>query len=43
MFHAYASIPFHALPRAHATLAPYIRNQPRGYVQVNRDIARGLA
>ena len=41
--HAYASIPFHALPRAHATLAPYIRNQPRGYVRVNRDIARGLA
>ena len=40
--HAYASIPFHALPRAHAALAPLIRNQPRGYVRANLDIARGL-
>ena len=40
--HAYASIPFHALPRAHAALAPFIRNQPRGYARVQRDIARGL-
>ena len=41
--HAYASIPFHALPRAHARLAPFIRNQPRGYARVHRDIVRGLA
>ena len=40
--HAYASIPFHALPRAHAALAPFIRNQPRGYARVHRDLARGL-
>ena len=40
--HAYASIPFHALPRAHAALAPFIRNQPRGYVRVHRELARGL-
>lgn len=40
--HAYASIPFHALPRAHAALAPFIRNQPRGYARVQRDIARAL-
>ena len=40
--HAYASIPFHALPRAHAALAPLISNQPRGYARVHRDLARGL-
>ena len=40
--HAYASIPFHALPRAHAVLAPYVRSQPRGYARVHRDLARGL-
>ena len=40
--HAYASIPFHALPRAHAALAPFIRHQPRGYARVHRDLARGL-
>lgn len=40
--HAYASIPFHALPRAHAALAPFIRNQPHGYASVHRDLARGL-
>ena len=40
--HAYASIPFHALPRAHDALAPFIRNQPRGYARVHRDLARGL-
>ena len=40
--HAYASIPFHALPRAHAALAPFIRNQPRGYARVHRHLARGL-
>ena len=41
--HAYASIPFHALPRAHVALAPYIANQPRGYVRVQADIARSFA
>ena len=40
--HAYASIPFHALPRAHTVLAPHVRNQPRGYARVHRDLARGL-
>ena len=40
--HAYASIPFHALPRAHAALAPFIRNQPHGYARVHRELARGL-
>ena len=40
--HAHASIPFHALPRAHTVLAPYVRNQPRGYARVHRDLARGL-
>ena len=27
--HAYAAIPFHALPRTHAALAPFIPNQGR--------------
>ena len=50
--HAHAAIPFHALPRAHAvrvhaarihaTLASRIRNQPRGYARVHRELVRGL-
>ena len=40
--HAYAAIPFHALPRAHAALAPYIREQPSGYASVHRALVRGL-
>ena len=31
--HAYAAIPFHALPRAHAALAPHIRVQSPGYAE----------
>ena len=40
--HAYAAIPFHALPRAHATLAPYIREQSPGYASVHRALIRAL-
>jgi len=40
--HAYAAIPFHALPRAHAVLGPEVRNQTRGYVRFHRELARGL-
>ena len=40
--HAYAAIPFHALPRAHASLAPYIRVQSPGYASVHRELVRGL-
>ena len=40
--HAYAAIPFHALPRAHVMLAPYIREQSPGYASVHRDLIRGL-
>ena len=40
--HAYAAIPFHALPRAHATLAPYIRKQSSGYASVHRELIRAL-
>ena len=50
--HAHAAIPFHALPRAHAArshatrihaaLASRIRNQPRGYARVHRELMRGL-
>ena len=40
--HAYAAIPFHALPRAHAILAPYIREQSPGYASVHRELVRRL-
>ena len=40
--HAYAAIPFHALPRAHAALGPYVRVQARGYALVHRELIRGL-
>ena len=40
--HAYAAIPFHALPRAHAALAPYITEQSPGYANVHRKLIRGL-
>ena len=40
--HAYAAIPFHALPRAHAILAPYIGEQSPGYASVHRELVRRL-
>ena len=40
--HAYAAIPFHALPRAHAVLAPHVRTQAPGYASVHRELIRGL-
>ena len=40
--HAYAAIPFHALPRAHAALAPYVKVQSQGYASVHRELIRGL-
>lgn len=40
--HAYAAIPFHALPRAHAALVPHIREKSPGYASVHRDLVRGL-
>ena len=40
--HAYAAIPFHALPQAHAVLAASITEQPRGYTSVHRRLIRGL-
>ena len=40
--HAYAAIPFHALPRAHAVLAPHVREQPPGYASVHRGLIRDL-
>ena len=40
--HAYAAIPFHALPRAHAALAPYLQVQSNGYVRVHRELMGGL-
>lgn len=40
--HAYAAIPFHALPRAHAALAPFVRVQSPGYASVHRDLVRKI-
>ena len=40
--HAYAAIPFHALPRAHAALGPYVQVQSNGYVRVHRELMGGL-
>ncbi|MDD9984610.1 MAG: fatty acid desaturase, partial [Gammaproteobacteria bacterium] len=40
--HAYAAIPFHALPKAHAALAPYIRVQSPGYASVHRELVRRI-
>ena len=40
--HAYAAIPFHALPRAHVALAPHVRTQSPGYTSVHRELIRGL-
>ena len=40
--HAYAAIPFHALPRAHAVLAPHVRERSPGYASVHRGLIRDL-
>lgn len=40
--HEYAAVPFHALPRLHAELAPRIRNRSEGYVRVHRELARSF-
>ena len=40
--HAYAAIPFHALPEAHRALAPFVRKQSPGYASVHRELVRGL-
>ena len=40
--HAYAAIPFHALPRAHAALTPYVQVQSNGYARVHRELIGGL-
>ena len=40
--HAYAAIPFHALPLAHAALGPFVRVQSQGYARVHRELIRDL-
>jgi len=40
--HAYAAIPFHALPQAHEILKDRIEHQSRGYLSVHRDLWRGF-
>ncbi|WP_374449609.1 fatty acid desaturase [Stella sp.] len=41
--HLYPSIPFHALPAAHARLRPHLVHVARGYAPTHRAILRGLA
>ena len=36
--HAYAAIPFHALPEAHGALAPFVAKQSPGYASVHREL-----
>lgn len=36
--HLYASIPFHALPNAHAKLSPHLAHVDSGYLNVNRNL-----
>ena len=40
--HAYAAIPFHALPRAHAALGPFVQVQSPGYASVHGELIRGF-
>ena len=40
--HEYAAVPFHALPRLHAELAPRIRNRSRGYGRFHQQLARSF-
>jgi fatty acid desaturase len=40
--HLYASIPFHALPAAHAHLAPHLRHIDPGYLAVHRQLLANL-
>jgi fatty acid desaturase len=41
--HLYPSIPFHALPRAHARIRERLTHLDDGYLKVNRDIRRSLS
>ena len=40
--HLYASIPFHALPAAHAQLAPRLQHLDRGYLALHRQLLANL-
>ncbi|MBM5800995.1 MAG: fatty acid desaturase, partial [Cyanobacteria bacterium K_DeepCast_35m_m2_023] len=41
--HLYASLPFHALPTAHAWIAPHLRHLDHGYLAVHSRLLRRLA
>lgn len=41
--HLYASLPFHALPAAHALIAPHLIHLDRGYLSVHRRLWTRLA
>lgn len=41
--HLYPSLPFHALPAAHAWIGPRLRHRDRGYLAVHRDLLGRLA
>lgn len=40
--HLYASIPFHALPKAHQQLQPHLQQVDQGYTRVNWQIMKSL-
>jgi fatty acid desaturase len=40
--HRYPALPFHALPRAHRTMAPKLVHVDRGYWSVHRQIIRSF-
>lgn len=40
--HAYPAVPFHALPAAHAVIAPQVAVRASGYLAVQREIVAGL-
>ena len=40
--HLFASIPFHALPAAHRSIAPHLKHVDRGYLAVHRRLLANL-
>jgi fatty acid desaturase len=41
--HLYASVPFHALPRAHRYVASDLQHLDHGYLRVHRQLQQNLA
>lgn len=41
--HSFPAVPFHALPRLHQRLAPFLGKTASGYIAAQREILKGLA